>query len=142
MIEKVQYIQNFNYKTLSWNEVLSNLEVSFLQNDEVKSKDLGFFVGHNAHYILNLQPILEDLGCSIAHSYINITSKGKTFGEHTDKQDVWYWQCQGITEWTIEQKQIYTLYPGDLIYVPTGVLHSAKPLTPRIGISMTRDFYN
>ena len=31
--------------------------------------------------------------------------------------DVYYWQCQGVTKWIVEDKEV-VLNPGDLIYVP------------------------
>ena len=39
-----------------------------------------------------------------AHLYFNITTNARTFGKHNDNDDVWFWQCQGVTKWTIEDE--------------------------------------
>ena len=77
--------------------------------------------------------VLNDLGCNTAHLYFNISTKAETFGKHKDTMDVYYWQCQGVTHWIVEDKNVI-LNPGDLIYIPTGMYHSVTPLSPRLGI--------
>ena len=51
--------------------------------------------------------------------------------------DVYYWKCQGVTQWIVEDKNVI-LNPGDLIYIPSGMYHSVTPLSPRLGISMSK----
>ena len=117
---------------------------SLIRNDlAAKSKELikhnpiGFFGCHSAWRIDRLIPIIEDLNVDDAHLYFNITTVGENFGNHKDNEDVYFWQCQGISKWIIEDKE-YILEPGDLIIVPAGVYHNVKALTPRAGVSMSK----
>lgn len=137
----VQYFEKFDVNVITWQEALNNFNASVLNHEEIKIGHPGFFVSHSAHTIESLKPILEKIKCDIAHLYMNITVLGDTFGEHQDTDDVWFWQCQGVTEWLVEDK-IYVLCPGDLIFVPKGIPHNVRPLTPRFGISMSRSESN
>ena len=83
------------------------------------------------------EDVLKDLECNTAHLYFNVTTKAETFGRHKDTMDVYYWQCQGVTQWIVEDKNVI-LNPGDLIYIPSGMYHSVTPLSPRLGISMSK----
>jgi len=60
------------------------------------------------------------------------------FGRHNDDMDVWFWQCQGLSRWVLDDKE-FTLEPGDLIYVKKGIYHNVSALTPRAGVSMSRN---
>lgn len=133
----IKFIKNYNANVLGWEECLLNFNDSVLKKEEIKIKPFGFYVSHSAHKIERLKPILDDLKLSIAHLYINISAQTENFGPHRDPDDVYFWQCQGITRWTIENSETYMLEPGDLIIVPKYVLHNVQALTPRIGISMS-----
>ena len=69
--------------------------------------------------------------------YLSMSSKSQGFGKHNDTTDVWFWQFIGQTTWTVydTEEVIYTLSPGDMIYVPKGMYHDVKPLSPRAGLS-------
>lgn len=134
---KVEYFEKFDTNILTWQEALDNFNFSVANHEEIKIGYPGFFVSHSAHRIENLKPVLEKVDCDVAHLYMNITIIGETFGKHQDEDDVWFWQCQGTTKWTIENIS-YTLNPGDLIFVPKHMPHAVEPLTPRFGISMSR----
>jgi len=134
---KIQFIKNYNKNVLTWQECLNNFNESVVNNELIKYKELGFFVSHSAHKIEKLKIILKDLNLKIAHLYFNVSIQENNFGPHKDPDDVYFWQCQGITQWTIENKDVYILEPGDLIIVPKNILHNVKALTPRVGISMS-----
>jgi mannose-6-phosphate isomerase-like protein (cupin superfamily) len=70
--------------------------------------------------------------------YISLTSKASSHGKHNDISDVFHWQQQGVTEFTIwedGERITYTLTPGDCLFIPMGVYHDTLPLTPRCGLS-------
>jgi len=136
---KVIHTKGYNKKIVSWKDALDNFNWSLNNNDDIKHNDFGFFVSHRADQIKRVKPVLEDLKCNSAHLYFNIITKAKTFGNHKDTMDVWFWQCQGKTKWIIEDKTVYNLNSGDLIYVPKGIKHEVIPLTPRVGISMAKE---
>jgi mannose-6-phosphate isomerase-like protein (cupin superfamily) len=132
-----QHIKNYNSNVLTWEECLINFNESVLNEENIKHNPLGFFVSHSANKIERLKPILDDLKLTVAHLYFNVSTQKQNFGPHRDVDDVYFWQCQGITRWTIENKDVYILEPGDLITVPKNTLHNVEALTPRVGISMS-----
>jgi hypothetical protein len=84
-------------------------------------------------YYLNLENIRHP-----AHLYFSFVSDAISHGIHKDPISVWHWQQTGVTQWTIyenNQKFTYNLTPGDILWVPAGVYHGTKPLTPRAGLS-------
>ena len=132
----VKHIKQFDLNTPTWEEIFFNLNSSIELKESIINEYQGFFVSHNAHRIKTVEKVLDRLNLKEAHSYINIINS-PTFGEHKDIMDVWYWQVKGSTKWTIEKEKEYILSEGDLIYIPTGVLHNVMPLGPRVGISMS-----
>ena len=132
----VKYVKQFDLNTPTWEEVFFDLNNSIQLNEKVKNISLGFFVSHHSYRIPKVKIVLDKLNLKEAHSYINIINS-PTFGEHKDTMDVWFWQVKGSTKWIIEKEKEYVLSEGDLIYIPTGVLHNVIPLGPRVGISMS-----
>jgi len=131
-----KFVKQFNLNTPNWEELLFNLNFSFINNELVKNLNPGFFVSHSAFKIKKVSNVLKELNLQEAHLYINILNT-ETFGPHKDRCDVWFWQVKGQTMWEVENNQ-YTLEEGDLIFVPGGVMHNVVPLGPRAGISMSR----
>tara|TARA_B100001057_G_scaffold469378_1_gene529617 strand:- start:1061 stop:1471 length:411 start_codon:yes stop_codon:yes gene_type:complete len=130
--------ENFDDDVVTWKEAIHDYDKSMKQGLEVKSSNPpGFFVTHNISYLPRVKKVLERLNYKVAHLYCNLTTLAPTFGEHEDTVDVCFWQCQGETEWVVGEKH-YVLRQGDLIYVPKGVRHNVIPLTPRLGISMSK----
>ena len=133
----VELHKNYCDNVLSCNEIFLNFDLAAKSKELIKHNPIGFFVCHSAWRIDRLKPIMEDLNVDDAHLYFNITTVGENFGNHKDNEDVYFWQCQGISKWIIEDKE-YILEPGDLIIVPAGVYHNVKALTPRAGVSMSK----
>jgi mannose-6-phosphate isomerase-like protein (cupin superfamily) len=130
--------KNFESDVVTWEEAIHDYDKSMKEGLPVKqSNPLGFLVTHNINYLPRVKKALDKLECKEAHLYCNFTTLAPTFGEHQDDCDVYFWQCQGETKWTIDGKD-YILEPGDLIIVPEGVRHNVIPLTPRLGISMSK----
>jgi len=131
------FVREYNLDVVNWTEAFLNYDNSVRNNKQIKFSYPGFFVSHEGHEIEKVQNVLKDLKCSIAHLYFNISTKAETFGKHKDTMDVYFWQCQGVTKWIIEDKDEVILNPGDLIYIPKEIYHSVIPLSPRLGISMS-----
>jgi ribosomal protein L16 Arg81 hydroxylase len=73
-----------------------------------------------------------------SHTYISFIDSAKTFGKHVDDLDVYFLQAIGQTQFSVWEDDIehtHKLNPGDLLYIPAGLYHDTKPLTPRVGIS-------
>ena len=131
------YKREYNLNVVDWTEAFLNYDKSVHLYKEIKFNYPGFFVSHEGHNIDKVKDVLKDLECNTAHLYFNVTTKAETFGRHKDTMDVYYWQCQGVTQWIVEDKNVI-LNPGDLIYIPSGMYHSVTPLSPRLGISMSK----
>tara|TARA_R110002020_G_scaffold132423_2_gene295730 strand:+ start:135 stop:536 length:402 start_codon:yes stop_codon:yes gene_type:complete len=129
-------IKQFNLNTPSWEELLSNLNFSFIHDEFFEHSSTGFFLTLSAFKIETVQKTLKKLGLQHAHLYINIVNS-ETFGPHKDECDVWFWQVKGQTIWEVENEQ-FNLEEGDLIFVPKGIIHNIIPLGPRAGISMSK----
>lgn len=132
------FVRDWNHNVVTWNEALFNYNQSYKSGSLVKGKD-GFYVSHEAHKIDTVKNVLEENNFNVAHLYFNIITSANTFGKHNDTMDVWFWQCQGVTKWVIKDKEEVILNSGDLIYVPAGIDHEVVPLSPRVGISMSRE---
>ena len=131
------FVREYNLDVVNWTEAFLNYDNSVRNNKQIKFSYPGFFVSHEGHEIEKVQNVLKDLKCSIAHLYFNISTKAETFGKHKDTMDVYFWQCQGVTKWIIEDKDEVILNPGDMIYIPKGINHNVIPLSPRLGVSMS-----
>lgn len=131
------FIRGYNLDVVTWIEAFLNYNNSVNHNKLISCEHPGFFISHDAHEIEKVKQVLKNLNCNAAHLYFNIATKAKTFGNHKDSMDVYFWQCQGVTKWIIDNKDEVILNPGDLIYVPKGVYHKVIPLSPRLGVSMS-----
>ena len=135
---KVTVKRNYNNNTISWEEAFYNFNASVIKNEYVKKRE-GFFISHNAQRISLMQDVLKDLKCSVAHLYIAIDITNPGFSNHVDKVDVWFWQNKGTTLWDFDNSDNYTLYEGDLIYIPKGTYHKVSSVEARFGISMSQE---
>ena len=136
--KSVYLVKNWNDNVVDWSEALINYNES-VSLGNFQNTHYGFYVSHEAHKISKVEKVLRDNNLNYAHLYFNIVTQAKTFGKHKDWMDVWFWQCQGVTKWIIEDKEEYILNAGDLIYIPTGFHHEVVPLSPRLGISMSNE---
>jgi len=132
----------------TWSDILAELNRTIQCKEKLKTLDsLGFVLLHaqNIPSVLSMISIIEnitDAKCS-AHCYISLLESSATFGRHNDNADVFFWQVQGRTHWTVEQETEiyeYELAADDLIYIPRFMIHQVVPLTPRAGISIGIDY--
>ncbi len=133
----------------TWEDVIENLNTSIKNEWEVKFLPHHGFVTHNTEMMPYVGELLEYISTtdsnvpSSAHCYFSLTEFSHTFGHHNDSSDVFFWQIIGKTEWTVESKNgtmVYILKPNDLLFVPKGMWHNTKPVTPRAGISFGLDY--
>jgi hypothetical protein len=85
---------------------------------------------------LNLAPF-------VTMSLMNLADSQKTTSRHSDNCLIFYVQAVGSAKWCInvrgEEKE-YVLDPGDVIFVPAGLLHEIVPLMPRAALSFAVKF--
>tara|TARA_B100001057_G_C22646861_1_gene870439 strand:+ start:407 stop:826 length:420 start_codon:yes stop_codon:yes gene_type:complete len=138
----VEYKKNFFNLDLDWQTYIDNLNDSANRGEEIKFSQVGFYVTHSALRIKELQPLFDKIKPIHAHLYLSLSNLDETFEPHEDFMDVWFWQAIGKTHWKTyetEQGSEFLLEPGDLIYIPRGIKHKVKSLTPRVGISMANE---
>lgn len=70
------------------------------------------------------------------HLYGSFSHRSETFGMHRDTADVFFIQGMGKTKFDFEFNRSYNLRMGDCLYIPRGVYHDPKPITPRFGFSI------
>jgi mannose-6-phosphate isomerase-like protein (cupin superfamily) len=113
-----------------WHQLTATIDDAHLFFDEAKEN---LQLIKNTHFIKD--PKAE------AFSALSLTSKEPTTSLHYDRKDVFYWQCIGDVRWEIgkhaEDKQIFNLSPGDVIYIPAWKHHEVFSLTPRAAISFS-----
>lgn len=77
-------------------------------------------------------------------NFLSLSSISETLGRHNDVMDVWCWQIAGYTKMTVEGKfRLFekVLEPGELIYIPRGMMHTTEPMGPRSLLSFgSEDF--
>jgi ribosomal protein L16 Arg81 hydroxylase len=134
----VVFYKSYDLEVIGWDELINNFNESAVAGEDIKHVCLGLFTSHSAHKIKKVSQLMDELDCTTAHLYFNISLNGGSYGNHRDYADVYFWQCQGKTKWLFNNSE-YVLEPGDMIYVKKGVYHHVIPLTPRAGISMGND---
>jgi hypothetical protein len=151
--EDYYHFGHIRVKLPSWEEILAEFDREYKIHLETGNKDifkyqerLGFVI-HEMQAIPIVNQILRDISRShnirqnqrfTALGYISLSSESATYGRHNDVMDVWCWQMQGYTLWKVEGRKMNfekVLEPGELIYVPRGMWHDTKPMTPRAGLS-------
>jgi mannose-6-phosphate isomerase-like protein (cupin superfamily) len=69
---------------------------------------------------------------------VSFTDKEPTTKKHNDPIHVIYWQTIGSVQWHVfenDKEKIFTLHPGDAIYIPKEVFHEVISVSPRAAIS-------
>lgn len=169
---EIVVLRDFNNNVPSWQEFIDYLNMASHQktvsrqlNDYEVNRNSVLFgsmkIMQNFYFFItrqsNLWPDAPDLGISrlieeegskafggkfgFSHVYVTLSDKIDSVSQHGDPGDVFYWQCIGTTEWESNDKK-YTVNPGDMVYIPTGVLHGVNFSGPRAAIGFGTDFLN
>jgi ribosomal protein L16 Arg81 hydroxylase len=141
--DRHQFIGKIDFPTLTWDEVIFNFNKNVVENTDYKLMDNFGFVTHQTEHNRKIYKIGDELqkifpnNSITAHLYVSFLEISKTFGRHNDNSHVFFWQCIGITQWKVwdDKEYTYNLMPGEVLYVPAGMDHDTKPITPRAGIS-------
>ena len=84
----------------------------------------------------------NDGGCTL----INFIGNQKQIPIHDDTRDSFYWQAIGNVEWQIYEKGndsecliSFNVAPGDVLFVPKGIVHTVACSEPRAALSVFYD---
>lgn len=72
------------------------------------------------------------------HVYTSFYSGAETFGPHQDTAHVLFFNLIGMVQFEVNDSSgshKYVMKPGDVIFVPAGLMHDTYPLTPRASLS-------
>lgn len=145
---KHKYVKKYFTDVPSWDDIIHNIDLNIQKQYEIKNRSSYGIEIFNIFDINVVDSILNEIEKNnpnkkySAHAYISLSAKSDTLGKHVDQSYVWFWQCIGKTDWEIfENDKVYhyELSPGDFIYIPKGIFHNVKPLSPRVGISFGVD---
>lgn len=135
---------------ISWDDIMENFNLGFKQTPpDIKVRENLAFVLHQTltPKLLPVQMFADDLSQTFSvptetHYYVSFLDQSKTFGKHKDKSCVFFYQAIGVTRFTVYDKETltYELEKGDMLYIPAGMYHDTKPLTPRVGISFGLEY--
>ena len=142
---KELFIPDVLPNTVTWDEAFDYFTKVVIEESPIRFGNFFTIISHTAHlHIDKVKEICKEIEIlsnrvdatkpADGHMYMGLTAKSESFGPHSDDCEVLFWQCIGQTQWTINEN-IYTLSPGDCVYVPQGTLHEVKSLSPRMGIS-------
>jgi len=140
------HMQNIFSDTVTWDESFEYMTEVVEEDSPVRIGKFFTIITHTAHHhidkvkaICNQIQQLKNRNANIdiadAHMYMGLTAKSESIGKHHDDCEVIFWQCIGQTEWTVDDNSTYILSPGDCLYIPKGMMHEVKSLSPRMGIS-------
>jgi hypothetical protein len=151
--EEYYHFGKVNVPIPNWNDILTEFDREYKIHLSTEYKDI-FKVQERFGFVLHefqAIPFINEFMRAIQNShrlrknqrftalaYISLSSESATYGRHKDVMDVWCWQMTGYTLWRVEgRKRNFekVLEPGELIYVPRGMWHDTKPMTPRAGLS-------
>jgi len=108
-----------------WNESAPNPPTFFLQGD--------YYPGTIGE---SFKEVSEDCGVKVMHMYTSFANNSTTFGNHFDPVDVLLVQAKGTTSYQCEDV-MYTLNPGDTLFIPEGSFHDPIVSGPRITLSFS-----
>jgi mannose-6-phosphate isomerase-like protein (cupin superfamily) len=137
---------NTGLPPVDWFSVIDNLEqvAQINPQDIIELKNLGCVVHEVISNKMFVQQEFQNYLMDVfnapvsLHTYISFTSYSEVFPMHSDDVDVFIVGALGDTEFTVDDPEgtkKYTLVPGDMVYIPAGMKHGARPLSPRICLS-------
>lgn len=142
-IHKHQFLGNINFPRLTWDDVIYNFNKTIVEGLTYRTTNSFGFVTHHNNHNKKVLAVAEEIQKLFptneisAHLYVSLTELSDTFGRHNDPERLFIWQSIGITRWYVwdDKEYTYDLIPGDLLYIPAGMDHNTKPITPRAAIS-------
>ena len=148
---KVVFTKNHYHeiKNVSWDDVKRKVLFEIQHNmgqsmDDVKNPIAynceSFYLPGTVHTayneVINSKSGKKLLDDRDLHIYVSYKGKCKTIGNHNDEENVLIVQSIGSVQYRING-EIYTLNPGDSLYIPSGVYHEPIVSEPRVTFSFS-----
>jgi hypothetical protein len=135
--------QRFHNNVLIYNKLDP---ISFKKIDLTKNSSSNIF--KKSYHVFNIMDnFINNISC--VKSIINFVGNESKYYIHADHHDVISWHCIGQVEWriykTLEQEhppptetsepyESYILSPGDVLFVPGGIVHQVVVTEPRASV--------
>jgi len=147
---KHRFIENNSNITVEWSEIVNSVDVALNHNQLAMAGDntTNTIESHYNTWILKDYNLPQSYQMAeylqlnnTPHNfalYLSWSSQCSSHGKHNDENDVYIWQLQGKTLWTVydDITSEYILSPGDILYVPKLMYHNTHSLTARASISI------
>lgn len=143
-------LENPNHPNFMYNKmdkgvpIISNRRLNIFSLHAIKyisgqRHDHGGFLPEVDDVIPALDAAFDDLKIYFGKLHLNLVGDDFQYEIHRDDHDVISWQTNGTVEYRIYEEDEVTyesiiLEPGDLFYMPTGLLHSIIVHEPRTTI--------
>lgn len=124
--------------------IISNRKLNIFSLNAIKylsgqKHDHGGFFPQVDDIIPDLNSAFDDIKIYFGKLHLNLVGDDFQYEIHRDDHDVISWQNNGTVEYRIYEEdevayESITLEPGDLFYMPTGLLHSIVVHEPRTTI--------
>lgn len=142
-------VDQFNAK---WHQIIDNHNMcigahSFQHNRYLNSTIISHAILHpEMDYFNAVGNTLKDTygyDSVTCHLYTSFTVDAEVYGYHKDSVDVFIVGLIGLTEYLVEDTY-YDVAPGNVLFVPKGVMHGATPKMPRsiVSIGLGNDLQN
>ena len=146
----ILYKKNHYNVNVTWEDVIRKIECEFTETThalQVSGSRAHFprvgIIGQNSKFfgtmldaVNTVRPDLEKIyGYCDCDTYISFCKDSCAHGRHCDDKDVLLVQAIGCMEYEFDNMPSYTLNPGDSLFIPEGVFHKPKVLSPRCTLS-------
>ena len=141
------FFSGCNLEVFDWNVVVGLFEENYKRRGVIRDPRQFNYFGFNLFECKSI-PVVKQFEEALvnispnneisSHLYTSFTSASETLGFHKDDVDVIFWQVGGSTQFTVIddfKDYTYNLMPNDILYIPKGMTHCTKTLSPRYGVS-------
>ena len=135
---------------VTWDDVIKKLESEFTETThalQVSGSRSHFprvgIIGQNSKFFGTMLDAVNTVRLDVekkygycdVDTYVSFCKDSCAHGRHCDDKDVLLVQAIGCMEYEFDNMPSYTLNPGDSLFIPEGVFHKPKVLSPRCTLS-------
>ena len=134
-------------QNIDWNDIIFKIEEEFKLDGMIKFKFKDratppTFVMHKSDIRPNTlgeayDEVFDKYDITEMHVYVSFGETDALFGRHKDDMNVLIVQSKGSVSYRFDDGSIYTLNPGDSIFIPEGIYHDAIVTESRLTLSFS-----
>lgn len=127
---------------VTWDDVIKKIDCEFEKKTvgmSMSDNSSPTIVCHNYQHPKTIMDCIDQVRSEFkvdsCHVYVSFSKNAKTYGRHNDNADVLLVQAIGKVSYAFDDATIYTLEPGDSLFIPKHVYHDPYTLSPRATLS-------